>query len=543
MWRTWHYLRFRSWAFDVGVSAGVMLLAALDRAVPLPVVGVGLLMAVVLLGRRARPVATMVAVYALAPAHLFFAGSVRLFDVAVLIAMYSVVKYRPQLAWGVWAGVGASVGVVVGAAVEARRFDNFWTVVCVAGATTLAVWAAAFGTRTRRLYVATLEDRAASLERERDHLARLAAADERAAIARELHDVVAHGLSVMIVQADAAGYTLDSSEVRTHEALATIAAVGRDALDDMRRVVAVLRGASEPPSASDRRQIGLAELGSLLERTASAGLRVTVETVGTPTGLTVTEELTTYRIVQESLTNALRHAGPDAAVTLRLGFDPDKVSIEVYDDGAAHLAPARRAAGESAPAGLAPTVGADRVAAALADHAATDRESGGHGLVGIRERVAVHGGDLDVGPRPGGGWRVAATVPRARSAATPHGPARTRVDQPVTVSVGDRPDAGGVLPERAMTNDRPDTGGVLPEQAMMSELPGPGGGLLAHAMTNDSPGAPEGHLDQRVTPPTLEASPSPFRGDCSRETPAPRVGRAGTVAAPGDGVRGSGGGR
>lgn len=155
--------------------------------------------------------------------------------------------------------------------------------------------------------MASLEERAATLERERDHLARLAAADERAAIARELHDVVAHSLSVMIVQADGAGYTLDPASVHAREALDTIAATGRDALEDMRRVVSVLRGASPGAAAVSRRRVGLAELDRLVER---AGLRVDLDTVGTPAGLSVAEELTAYRIVQESLTNTLRHADP-----------------------------------------------------------------------------------------------------------------------------------------------------------------------------------------------------------------------------------------
>jgi len=313
-------------------------------------------------------------VYLLGLAQLVLASSMRSYDVAVLVAMYSVVTYRPQLPWGVFAGVGAAIGVVLVAAVDARATGNFWGPLQAGAAVTVAVWVTGYGVRTRRLYVATIEERAAALERERDHLARLAAADERAAIARELHDVVAHSLSVMIVQADGASYAPD----RSHDALAMIAATGRDALDDMHRIVGVLRGASD--EFPDRRRVGLPEL---LER---AGLQVALETVGTPDGLSAAEELTTYRIVQESLTNALRHAGPDAAVTLRLVYAPDKITVEVCDDGAGPLVTA------GSPAG-------------------------GHGVVGMRERVALHGGDLAAGPQPGGGWRVEATIPRGERSA------------------------------------------------------------------------------------------------------------------------------
>jgi signal transduction histidine kinase len=207
----------------------------------------------------------------------------------------------------------------------------------------VATWAAGYTVRTRRLYVASLEERAATAEREREHLARIATAQERATIARELHDVVAHSLAVMVVQADGAAYALDQDTGAARGAIRQVAVTGREALDDMRRLVHVLRdgpeGMEDPAGGDDR-------------------------------------------IVQEALTNVLRHAGQAAMATVRLGYqEPGALTVEVTDDGAGRLATDRKP-----------------------DH-------GGHGLVGMRERVAVHGGRFEAGPRTGPGWRVRATLP------------------------------------------------------------------------------------------------------------------------------------
>ncbi|MEV6932808.1 histidine kinase dimerization/phosphoacceptor domain-containing protein, partial [Dactylosporangium sp. NPDC051485] len=255
--------------FDAGVVAGVLVLLYLERTLaPAPVLAAGALMAVALLWRRRHSLPVLAVVYALALTHLAMRGAVRMFDVAVLVAMYSVVKYRPRPLWGVLAGAGAGAGVLLAAASEQRNSGNFWTVLWVTGAVTVAVWFTAYGVRTRRLYIASLEERAATLERERDHLTRLAAADERAAIARELHDVIAHSLSVMIVQADGAGYTLDPSAEEARRALTTIATTGREALTDMRRVLTVLRtGTAEPGTAEP----GTAEPGTAEPGTAEPG--------------------------------------------------------------------------------------------------------------------------------------------------------------------------------------------------------------------------------------------------------------------------------
>jgi signal transduction histidine kinase len=277
--------------------------------------------------------------------------------------------------------------MAVGIAIEVldHLTRNWWVLAIVYGASCVAVWLTAYTIRTRRSHMAALEERALTAERERDHLARLAVADERAAIARELHDVVAHSLAVMIVQADGATYTLDADKEQARGALKAIGATGRDALEDMRRLVGLLRGTEGGGDvAPDRRRVALDQLDVLVERARSAGLGVEVERDGEPPHLAPGEELTVYRVVQEALTNALRHAGAGAKAKLALRYSAEAVEVSIVDDGAG-----RRPA---------EPVRAD-----------------GHGLVGMRERVAVHDGACTVGPRPEGGWRVWVRLPVRRA--------------------------------------------------------------------------------------------------------------------------------
>ena len=350
-------------------------------------------MAVAVLVRRRWPLLVMAAVSLLAFAQIFMARVPQPYDVAVLIAMYAVVKYGRQ----VWHAYLAAAVVGVGIVIVTLHMGGTYSIYAQNGfmltAGCAAVWLIAYVLRTRRLYVTSLEERAATAERERDHLAQLAAADERAAIARELHDVVAHSLAVMIVQADGATYALDTEPEQARGALGTIASTGRDALDDMRRIVGVLRGTTTADDdGAGRRRVGLDQLDSLVEGARSAGLAVDLRIDGARGGLTAAEELTVYRLAQEALTNALRHAGQRAAVSVALGFAPGAVTLEVIDDGAGRLV----------------TVGGDTVAR---QGQPVRAQPGGHGLVGMRERVAVHGGQFAAGPRLGGGWQVRAVVP------------------------------------------------------------------------------------------------------------------------------------
>jgi signal transduction histidine kinase len=240
-------------------------------------------------------------------------------------------------------------------------------------------WILGDNVRNRRRYVAELEDKAVRLDAEREAQARRAAVAERTRIARELHDVVAHSVSVMTVQAGAARRLLDQSggDPQAREAMATVETTGREALTELRRVVGVLR--EEGESQGTAPQPGVADLPALVSRAREAGLSVELTTEGDPCPLPSGVDLSAYRIAQEALTNAFKHAGPAHAV-VRLCYGADALELQVIDDG-------RGAAADPAPVG------------------------GGNGLVGMRERVALFGGQLRAGPRAGGGYEVKATLP------------------------------------------------------------------------------------------------------------------------------------
>jgi signal transduction histidine kinase len=288
-------------------------------------------------------------------------------DIALLIAVYTVAAQEPR-GRVIAACAILEIGIVLAVAkwAEPSLLPSF---VLLTGMATAAV-VLGLNVRTRRAYLASVEERAAQLERERDQQGRLAAAAERARIAREMHDIVAHNLSVMIALADGAGYMAPNDPERAASAMEQVSQTGRRALGEMRRLLEVLR---QDDSTALAPQPGLADLEPLLERVRAAGLHARLETSGTPVELGAGAQLTVYRLVQEALTNTLKHAGADARATVRLRYDGDGVEVEVADDG----------------------VGPARVAAA-----------GGQGLNGMRERAAVYGGRLEAGPAPGGGWRV-----------------------------------------------------------------------------------------------------------------------------------------
>ncbi|MEV0568827.1 histidine kinase [Dactylosporangium sp. NPDC050588] len=236
-----------------------------------------------------------------------------------------------------------------------------------------ATWAVADSARTRRLHVAVLQARADDLEREQEQRTALAVASERGRITRELHDVVAHGLSVMVVQAQGAKAQLHRSPERCDAALTTIVTTGRASLAEMRRLLNLVRA---PASLSP--QPGLATLPELIDRVRASGVPVTFSVSGAPATLPAVIELAAYRIVQEALTNTLKHATPGASCTVELTFDPSGLRILVCDDGR-FIAP------------LTP----------------------GNGLRGITERVTALNGVLTAGPSPDGGFEVSAFLPLA----------------------------------------------------------------------------------------------------------------------------------
>jgi signal transduction histidine kinase len=235
-------------------------------------------------------------------------------------------------------------------------------------------WLIGFAVGEKYREVDEAKERAEAAEREREERARRAVADERARIARELHDVVGHSVSVMTVQASAVRRLLEPDQDRVGDALQVVEQTGREALAEMRRMVGVLRHAEEAPALAP--QPSLEQLEKLVQHTRDRGLPVDLRIEGDPVQLPAGIDLTAYRLVQEGLTNAIKHARAKRAEVL-VRYADGKVEVSVSDDG----------------------------------KGGGDGESGGHGLVGIRERISVYGGDLEAGPKPGGGFRLRATLP------------------------------------------------------------------------------------------------------------------------------------
>ena len=237
--------------------------------------------------------------------------------------------------------------------------------------------AAGQATRSRAQLADELADRAVALERAREGEAQAAVQEERARIARELHDVVAHDVSVMVVQAAAAKRIVEREPDRAEEAIVSIEGTGREALAEMRRLLGVLRRGDEDLALAP--QPSLSRVDALLARTRAAGLDVALERSGDDTPLPAGVDLAAYRVVQEALANVVRHAGAEHA-TVRLTYDPRAVVVEVVDDGRG---------------------------------AANGGSKAGHGLIGLRERVELYGGDFEAGPRAEGGFGVRARLPVA----------------------------------------------------------------------------------------------------------------------------------
>ncbi|GAA3115748.1 sensor histidine kinase [Planomonospora alba] len=336
----------------------------------------GAALVVPLFWRRRRPVEVFAVVSLVCFVQWLAGVEATPVNLSVLIAMYAVASYR-SAAWAVAAGAVAELGLALAFGRITEKPDlETWASTSVFVVT---VWIAGIYANTRRRYLEGLEERAERAERERDQQARLAAAAERARIARELHDVVAHNVSVMIVQADGAGYAIDSDPEQARLAVQAVSAAGRRALAEMRRMVGVLR--TDGAAAVEEQyapQPGLSQLDGLVEQVRSSGLPVEVRVSGVVRELPEGEQLTVYRIVQEALTNTLKHGGPGSRAEVDLEYGVRELVVRVSDDGRGAAAPGR---------------------------------PGGHGLVGMRERVAVFGGSLRAGQRPGGGFQVVARLP------------------------------------------------------------------------------------------------------------------------------------
>lgn len=334
--------------------------------------------------RRTHPVACHGVVVLASAAQVVWMDAPLFSQFAYPIAVYSVARFAAAR-WGVLALAVGLVAAVVAAVDWTRPYLSDDVSLATAatsyavtiGVIVLAAWSLGTLGRTREAYVRSLVDHADYLAREAEQRAELAASDERARIAREMHDVVAHGLSVIIVQADGGRYAAAKDPDAAAGALETVAATGREALAEMRRLLGLLR----TEASGVRPQPAIADLPWLLEQAAADGLPLTVELPDPLPALTDSLGLVVYRVAQESLTNVRRHAGAVDDVRVAVSVGADSLMVEVVDDG-------RGAAVTGSPTG------------------------GGLGLVGMRERVLAVGGSLDAGPRPGGGFAVRARLPR-----------------------------------------------------------------------------------------------------------------------------------
>ena len=335
---------------------------------------------------RVRPLPGVLAIGALAVLHVLVNIPVVLGDVMTFYAMFCAIAYGGRLVHGLSVAAGL-LGVFVQASfwsLDALRSEyggpiealvSFLGLMLIGTITIVAVWALANLQRARVRQYALTRDRAEQAVREREQRTALAVADERARIAREMHDVVAHSLSVIIAQADGGRFVAAQKPEKAAEVLTTIGETGRAALADMRSLLGVLRQEDE---TSFGPQPGPEMLPELADRVRTAGLSVELEIDGALEDLPQPLGVSLFRLVQESLTNVLKHAGPGAAAEVRILRDAHQLTVEVIDDGQ----------------------GTDP---------ASDGQ--GHGLTGMQERMSLFGGRLQAGPLPSRGYRVRATVP------------------------------------------------------------------------------------------------------------------------------------
>jgi signal transduction histidine kinase len=377
------WLRRHPKLVDGGLAAvlaflGIASSAAMGRLIAVPLV---IALAVPVVFRRAYPVAAFAAAIAAGALQVLINSKPNPTDLAIVILLYTLAAYTPRRISITGLAIclaGSAAAVVRWMPDRLSMWDSLLVGSIMFAGPSLIAWVFGDSMRYRRAYYTNLEDRAARLEAERDAQAQIAAAAERARIARELHDVVAHNVSVMVVQADGASYALGSDPDRARQALAAISATGRQALAEMRRMLGVLRRDEDGTEPGRAPLPGIGQLGELLEQARATGLAVSFTVEGVPQPLPDGAALAAYRIVQESLTNTRKHGGPRATAEVTLRYLEDALLLRIADDG--------------------------RGAAAASDGA-------GHGLTGMRERVAVYGGWVQAGPRPSGGYHVAALLP------------------------------------------------------------------------------------------------------------------------------------
>ncbi|MEH1129078.1 sensor histidine kinase [Micromonospora sp. CPCC 206061] len=314
--------------------------------------------ALTLVVRRLNPLGTVAVVAVVASAYLVGGGPLGPILISFLIAVYTVARHRPTREAAIWTGAALAI-LMAHILVDGEIGD-------VIPASAWAVVPFAVGVTVRLSREAAARNRA--------ELARQYADEERLRVAQEVHDVVGHGLSAINMQAEIALHLLPKRPEQAEAALNAISRTSREALDELRVTLALVR---RPRGDETRAAIaGLARLDALVARMSETGVAVTVEVTGERRDLPVVIDLAAYRVVQESLTNVLRHAGA-ATATVRLAYKTEEITVEVTDTGRTAAAPS----------------------------------GGGHGLAGMRERVDALGGEFDAGPMPGGGFRVYARLP------------------------------------------------------------------------------------------------------------------------------------
>ncbi|MEZ5205673.1 MAG: sensor histidine kinase [Acidimicrobiales bacterium] len=406
------WFRARPFLTDALAAAGFLVLvlvgyvtlddASFPNKRPPDLLGAALILVIVapLAWRRRSPVAAFAVTVAATIPYWVLNYADLMSGLTLYLLIYAVGAYRdrPASLYAYVAGLGVLVPVMVtGLFAEGEEIDVANIVGNVAIYT--AAWAMGERMRNRRAYQAQLELRAEALEREQHEAARRALEDERRRIARELHDVVAHSMSVMVVQAGAARRVLDTDPAAATEALGQIETTGREAMTEMRRMLGVLRDGASDGDGLRAPQPGLDGLEVLVGRVAEAGIDVTLDWQGERRPLPAGVDLSAYRIVQEALTNTVRHAEATRA-RVTITFAEDAVEVAVVDDGRGAAATATASAAVDDPA----------------DGPAGD--GAGHGIVGMHERAALVGGTVSAGPAPGGGFAVQAHLPLAAPAAT-----------------------------------------------------------------------------------------------------------------------------
>jgi len=384
-------IRAHRWLAETALALLLLGGSARAYAHQTAVIPVVLALACALAARHRFPVAALAATLAIGTAQVVV-GTGPMFtnnplqptfaDLGILVVLYTVAVSRPRRIS--LAGLAACAALFVAFVAHlnpgppmAQRPLEFVAVFVTYGLMPICAWVLGDSMAKRRTYLTALEDRADRAEAERDAHAQIAAAAERARIARELHDVIAHNLSVMVAQADGGRYAFDAEPERSRQALAEIGNTGRQALAEMSHLLGVLKTGEETPAFAPTP--GVAEIAGLVAQAREAGTSVSYAVEGAARPVPAGVSLALYRIAQEALTNVRKHAGPGATAEVRLCYGPGEALIRVADDGAG--IPPRR------------------------------NDLAGHGLAGMRDRVALYGGTLAAGPCSGGGFKVVARLP------------------------------------------------------------------------------------------------------------------------------------